>query len=89
MEPRGACGFFRGGRPRRLDGRPADAVQLVGRWSVLDGIGGVALATAREDIRVEAGEGTAGLVRAHEQALGELAARIVSGISGLPEKTAD
>ena len=73
----------------RLDGRPADAVQLVGRWSVLDGIGGAALATAREDIRVEAGEGTAGLVRAHEQALGELAARIVAGISGLPEKAAD
>ena len=68
----------------RFDGEESGELHLVGRWSVLDGIGGPVVAGSREDINEDAGEGMNGLVGAHSRALSELASRIATAIAALP-----
>jgi len=71
----------------RFDGKEGGELHLVGRWSVLDGIGGPVLAGSREDIVEDAGGDMNGLVEAHSRALSALAARIAAGINALPPAT--
>lgn len=68
----------------RFDGEEGGKLHLVGRWSVLEGIGGPVIAGARVEIIEDAGEGVAGLVEAHSRALSDLAARIAVAIGALP-----
>jgi uncharacterized lipoprotein YmbA len=73
----------------QFDGAEGGDLRLVARWSVLDGVGGPLLATAREEISRSAGEGMAGLIEAHSQAVSELAGRIATAIGALPDEGAD
>jgi len=73
----------------QFDGEENGELHLVGRWGVLDGIGGPVLAGAREEITEDTGEGMTGLVEAHSRALSALAARIAAAIAALPPAPPD
>jgi len=73
----------------QFDGEEGGELHLVGRWGVLDGIGGPVLAGSRVEITEDAGEDVAGLVEAHSRALSDLAARIADAIGALPPTAAD
>ena len=65
----------------RFDGRPGEAVALIARWSVLDGIGKKVLVMERSDILEKIGtDGYESLVAAQSRALASLSQEIAEAI---------